>query len=1095
MIPLRFSSLKNCFLVGFTILVALAALPARAQTTFATITGTITDQSGAAIPGAEIEITQIETNYVYSTVSNESGQYTVANLRDGSFRLNARSPGFQDFQVDDIVLTGRQTRRIDVSLVVGAVDTVIEVTAGASLLETESAAIADTKDREVLRALPLTLRRAWDYFTLTPTVERTSSWHISIAGSHNNQSVAAIDGTPINAADGGTGIGPLMDRTESLKEMRIDMAQGSADQATPGQVTLISRAGSNDFHGALSDYYSTPAFRARNTFQNTRSTVRSHLLTLSAGGPILIPKIYNGRDKTFFFFTYEGNFGSAGQAAFNNGVPLQSWRNGDFSNVGQAITDPFNGGATFANNMIPSSRLNPVAKAIQDQFYPLPNFGDGQSFTTNNYRELRNTIRPPNPQITSRFDHRISNSDFFYVRWTAVRWNLNTFDTTAPTITEMRPRSRNMDAITAAHTHTFSPSVMNEFRYGFTRQDFPQEAIINGPDVVNSLGLQGLAPDLPDVGGIHRVAFQGLGITELSVTDACKPCSRHRIHNFTNNVNWYRGDHSFRFGWFGSYSQNSDLRQAATIFGRTTYSNRFTGFAYSDFLLGTPTTMERAFTSIGRDNSRWSHAAYFTDEWKVLPKLTVTMGLRWDMYLPWTESNNQMAIFDIDAGDVVVPDGALAKVSPALPTGFVPIVEAGQAGRPNTLVKTDWDNLAPRFGVAWRPFGEKTVLRGGFGVYYDTAPWQPSSGAAPFVLNEPAFTNPQDSPLVLPTVFPAGGGGSQRTFTLPDGIRANLQMPYTLQYSATVEHQRWDTNFRLSYTGTGTRQGIYRYNVNQPAPDDQLFINKARRFTAYPDILYTDNGAGHQYHGMTFEVERRMKKGLHFQGYYTWAKDIGDLERGQSPENALNRARETTNWERMANHRVTSNVIWQLPVGNGRKWLQDMHPVADAVFGGWELSGIYTYETGRWIQPLWTGPDPTGTRFTTNATRPNVTLRPDALRDSRLDNPTPDQWFDPSAFAAPGIGRFGTAGKYIILGPGTNVLHGSIAKHFMVKERVRIRLEMLASNALNHPNYQDPDTNISQLGSVGRITQTVDRNIKLDSAITRELQAQIRIEW
>src|SRR5690606_13013415 len=143
-------------------------------------------------------------------------------------------------------------------------------------------------------------------------------------GSHNNQSVAAIDGTPINAADGGTGIGPLMDRTESLQELRIDMAQGSADQATAGQVTLISRAGTNDFHGTVSDYYSTPAFRARNTFQNTRSPVRSHLLTLSAGGPVIIPKIYNGKDKTFFFATYEGNYGSAGQATFNNGVPLQS---------------------------------------------------------------------------------------------------------------------------------------------------------------------------------------------------------------------------------------------------------------------------------------------------------------------------------------------------------------------------------------------------------------------------------------------------------------------------------------------------------------------------------------------------------------------------------------------------------------------------------------------------------------------------------------------------------------------------------------------------------------------------------------------------
>ena len=1085
----------NTFPIAVAAAVCILAVPGAAQSTFATLTGQVTDPAGAAIPDVKIVIVQAETAYEYETSTNEVGQYTVANLRDGTFELRASSDGFQEYRVEDIVLTGRQTRRIDVALQLGSVTTVVEVSAGATLLETETAAVADTKDRLVLRALPLTLRRAWDYFTMTPQVERTRNWHISIGGTRNNQSIAAIDGAPINAADGGTGIGPLMDRTESLQELRIDMAQGSADQATPGQINLISRAGTNDFHGVVSDYYSTPAFRARDPFQNSRSSVRSHLLTLSAGGPILLPKVYNGQDKSFFFWTYEGNFGSARNQAFNNGVPLQTWRRGDFSADLGPISDPFNDGAPFANGIIPASRINPVAAAIQERFYPLPNFGDGASFTNNNYREIRTTNRPPNPQITTRIDHRFTDRDFFYWRWTAVRWNLDSYDGSAPAVNALRPRSRNMDAMTVAYTHTFSPSLMNEFRWGFTRQDFPREAAIQGRDVVSELGLQGLVSDLPDVGGIHRVRFQRLGITELAVTDACKPCSRHRIFNWTNNLNWYRGNHSFRFGYFGSRAQNVDVRQNAAIFGRTTYSDRFTGFPYADFLLGVPTTMERAFTSEGRDNIRLSHAFYVTDEWKLSPQLTITLGVRWDIHMPWTEAAGRMAAFDIDAGNVIVSAGATNQVSPALPVGFVDIVESSSTGRPSSLALTDWNNLAPRMGVAWRPIGDNTVFRGGFGVYFDTAPWLPTSGGAPFVLNEPAFTNPQDNPLILPTVFPASGGGSRPTFGLPNGIREDLRIPYSMQYSATIEHQEFGTNFRLTYTGTNTRQGIYRYNINQPIADANLFVDKGRRFPQFPDILYTDNGAGHQYHGLTMEIERRMRKGVHIQAYYTWAKDIGDLERGQAPEDALDRQREITAWERLPNHRISANAIWELPFGRGRRWGNGVPAALDSIAGGWDISGILAWETGRMIPPLWTGPDPTGTRFVRGRTRPNVTLRPDALSDSALRDPTVQRWFDPSAFAPPPIGRFGNSGKFVIVGPGTSVLHTSIAKHFLIKERARLRIELLANNVLNHPNYRDPGTNIARQGSVARITRTMNRNIKFDSAITRELQAQIRLEW
>jgi hypothetical protein len=745
--------------------------------------------------------------------------------------------------------------------------------------------------------------------------------------------------------------------------------------------------------------------------------------------------------------------------------------------------------------MIPSSRINQTSKSVQDQFFALPNFGNTAVFSNGNYRDQRKTVRFSNPTITSRIDQRINDKVFIYGRWSAVRWNIPAFDTNVPTVNEMFRRRRDMDAVTLSYSHTLSTSMINEFRYGFTRQDFPRESPVKGKALVEELGLKGLFPNLPDVGGMPGFTFTGIGITGLGVSTFCEPCSRHRIHNFTENLSWFRGKHSLKMGAYFAWQQYTQLAQDSALFGSTEYSNRYTGHPYADFLLGIPTTMRRAAPAIQPDTRHNDWALYITDEWKMTPSITLTAGVRWDVRSPWYESNNRMAVFDVNSGNVVVPDGGLENVSPLIPRNYVTVVEASQAGFPKNLVKTDWSNFAPRLGLAWRPFGNNTVFRGGFGFYYDTAAWQPSSGGAPFVLNEPPYTNQLTDPLVLPTVFPSAGAGGPASFNLPSGIRTDLRIPLSMQYTATIEHTQWSTGFRFTYTGTNTRQGIYGRNYNQPAVDANFFVDKIRPYPRYPNINYVDNGAGHQYHAFTTEIERRMARGLHFQAHYTLASDIGDLERGASPENAFDRARERSKWERYPNNRFSGNFVYQLPFGKGRPWASNMHPAANAILGGWEISGIVALENGRYTTPLWRGPDPTGTAFTAGRNRPLVTIRPDHLHNANISNPTVDRWFDPAAFAAPPIGRFGSAAKGVIFGAPTQVLHGSVAKHFFIKERARLRIEMLATNALNHPNYQDPNTRIDQAGAVGTITAVINRNLKFDSAIPRELQAQIRLEW
>jgi hypothetical protein len=316
-----------------------------------------------------------------------------------------------------------------------------------------------------------------------------------------------------------------------------------------------------------------------------------------------------------------------------------------------------------------------------------------------------------------------------------------------------------------------------------------------------------------------------------------------------------------------------------------------------------------------------------------------------------------------------------------------------------------------------------------------------------------------------------------------------------MQYSFTIEHQRWDTGFMASYNGTGTRQGVWRQNVNQPIPDERLFVDKARRFPNYPEVGYFDNGAGHQYHALTLQASRKPKGGLYFQTYWTWARDIGDMEDGDTPEDSLNRLRDRTWWERLPVHRYSANTMYDLPFGKGRRWMSNANRVVNGIFGGWQLSAIYAWETGRALTPQWTGPDPTGTRFTGSRTRPVVTIRPDHLRDANLDDPQVSRWFDVTAFAAPQLGRFGTSGRGVIVGSPTNVLHNSIAKHVMIKERLRVRFEFLATNTLNHPNWGEPVTNITTAGTAGTIISVTDRNAKFDTGIPREILAQLRLEW
>lgn len=1088
---------KVCCFVCLVLLAATWTAPA--QTTFATITGTVSDPTGAMIPNAGVEAVHTASNYRYAVQSNDAGVYTLAQLRDGQYTLRVRATGFKEYVVQNIELVSRDQRRIDVRLDLGAMEATVEVSAGVGLIETETARISDTKDARALNTLPLNTRSLTSFLQLAPTVQLATGDRATIrfAGSRNNQENQSIDGISFNNLYDGTRIAPLQGYIESFQEVRVDSANNTAEFGAVGQVTVISKSGANRLHGSAFDYYDSSGFASRNPFSLTKGSYVNHTPGVSAGGPIFFPKLYNGKNKSFFFASWEGVKGSQQYSLLNPTVPLEPWRSGDFSALapGTIVRDPMVSNTPFANNRIPATRINPVAKKIQDRFYPLPNFGDTTRLVSQNYRELKSRAFQPNTYWTVRGDHRFSEKAFLFGRLTWNHSESNPYEGNLPTIGQ-RWQIRDTRAVNISYTHNFRANLINELRWGLAFNDNPRHGPVMGLALVKDLGLEGLMDNLPDIQGLFKVSFSGLGLTGLSQQDWKHPGFKNYPQQMQEQLNWFRGRHTLKAGVQASYVYFADGQAPAALFGSATFSNRFTGYPYADFLLGIPTTSSRGSAPLVVERLRWGWDFFVADEFKVTPRLTLNLGLRYEYHPGWIEASGRQGMFDIGSGKIVVPDGSLGLVSPLLPRSYVEVVEAKTLGLPGgTLLRTDMNNFAPRIGVAWRPFGANTVLRAGYGVFYDVGPARIRDTGA-FALDEPAFTNPTPTPVVvLPRVYPAASG-SLTSINIPAAWNPDVRTPYSQQYNATIEHQQWNTGFRISFVGTNQRKGEYGYNINQPLPDTRAYVDKGRMFPRYPALTYLTNGAGHQYNSLTLEAERRSTKGLAYQASYVLARDIGDLEREYTPENAYDRRRERAVWDDIPTHRFTGNWIYELPFGKGRPLLASAGRLVNAIAGGWELSGIFIAQTGQFLTPLWTGADPTGTAFTSSRTPAQVTIRPDILRDANLPSgqQSVNRWFDVSAFAATRAGAFGTSSRGVIKGPGLTSLHTGLAKQFSLREGLKLRTELTATNVLNHPNWSNPATNISSAASAG-IISAVGGVSDSDQPGVRKLRAGLRLEW
>ena len=555
-------------------------------------------------------------------------------MLEGEYNLRVESPGFKVYVVNAVRIASEELRRIDVRLVVGDIQTTVEVHDTTSLIQTEEARISDSKDSRTISQLPLNQRSLWDFVGQNPGIVTAASSTATrrFSGSRNNQSDASVDGITISNGRDGTQITPLVNYVESMAEVRVDMANNSAEFGPLGQVTVVSKSGSNQIHGSGFDYYQTPKFVSRNPFASSGSAGITHWPGVSMGGPMYLPHLYHGKNRTFFFGSFETSRGSMVHDLLNPTVPLAAWRNGDFSGLlpSTTVKDPFSSNTPFPGNIIPASRINSVAQKIQSLFYPLPNYGNTAVFGSQNFRQMESRAFDPATYWTTRIDHRISDHDFIFGRFTWARQYSRGWDDNLPTIGQ-DVNQRENQAANVSYTHTFTANLVNEFRWGFAYNDQPRNGPINGFSEVQTLGLQGLAPNLPNEAGMLLVTWSGLGLQNLTQQVWRRPGFKNKFFQFQDVVSWYRGRHQVKAGAVLGRVYYADGSAPTNLFGSETFSNRFTGYAYSDFLLGIPTTSARSFNNFVDRELRWSYDFLITDEFKITPTLTLNYGVRYQL--------------------------------------------------------------------------------------------------------------------------------------------------------------------------------------------------------------------------------------------------------------------------------------------------------------------------------------------------------------------------------------------------------------------------------------------------------------------------------
>ncbi|MBZ5689686.1 MAG: TonB-dependent receptor [Acidobacteriia bacterium] len=1111
---------------GFVLLcglVALGSVALHAQSTHGVFVGTVKDQSGSVVPESEVVVKSIDEGATHVVTSDAQGNYRAADIKPGHYRLQAHKTGFKTQVFDSVELLARQELRVDFVLTVGAVGEMVEVRdtlTGAINSETPSIS-ASHSSAEVLD-LPANYRAAGSTSPLAlvqslPGVQADSDGKFSVQGGLPFMSETSVDGITTQDTTSNNPLSNAWPSAESIGELRVEGVGNNAEFGQPGAITTVSKNGTNNYHGALFWYHQNAALDAIAYGQPGKPQKIGNDYGFTAGGPVRIPGLYNGRDRTFFFATYEGFRFPKGDT-IHDVVPTEAMRNGDFSNAGiESLNNPFTGG-TYGTQ-IPADAISSAASKLVT-LYPLPNVGDVNVFdgTSNYAQNVDNSYN--SKQFDIRGDQYIGTKTQMFGRFS---WkNIAQVNPT----NLLLPPSSYIDQyrmLVISATYDFRPTLLNEFRFGFTRNRTGNTNPFDGPSFAKGLGLANIGDNSLFFNGVTEIDFSS-SMSNIGV-DRLSNVSQSNTFQYTDTVSWTKKRHSMKFGL--------DLRHIEAItplgfngadnYGTFSFdSATFTGYDFADFLLGLPTNT--FYDVVQQDNHGLStyYNFYGQDTWQVTPRLTVSYGLRYEYHPGYHDVSGNIGNFDPSvpkSGRVIYPDGKAALLNPAFLADFnacpnltdpgpvvngapcTPVLSASQAHLPQSLRTAEKLRLMPRIGIAFRPFNnDKTAIRAGFGMYNIT-----TLGAVFYALTGTLQSGTQQfdnqltgtGPLYQwPAISSGGSGYGQPDYDSAYFGTANdihFKDPLSSQWNVSFDHElAGGIGTRVSYIGMKTTHLVWAPNYNDLSYSTTTSAfdrpQSDRPFPNWHTVNDRASSASSTYSALQFEANRRFRNGLSFTSAYTLAKNMADNQaHQQSFADENGGSRSTYFWDRhidygrvygSRHHRWISTAIYTLPIGRGHalgnKWGRTMN----GAFGGWRLSNIFLWQSGPFLTPYFDGGDPSGTG--------SGSLYGRSQYPDQVGNPVPahqnaQHWINPAAFVCPGlpdwvpgttcdigmgggtqapIGRFGTTRPGAVIGPGTVNLSTGLIKEFAFTEHAHLTFNASFTNVLNHANLSDPDMDI-----------------------------------
>lgn len=1063
---------RLALLPGLALVIFLSFKPAHGQAVSGTITGLVTDQTGSIIPGAAVTITEVNKGISYSAVTNELGYYTVARIPPGVYQIKIEAPGFKAFLRENVLLSVDTTVRVDATLTVGEVTEVITVSGAPPLLKTDRADVSTVLETRQISELPVLGRNLTALQLLVPGTNKMPWQHGSaenpqggIQINANGQLFGAmnmqIDGADNN--DPVLGIIIVNPNLDSVREFKVTTSNYDAEYGRVGAaVTEVeTKSGTNEFHGTAFHFLRNDRTNARNPFTEPKEPppFKWNQFGFSVGGPIK-------KNRTFFFGDYQGTRQRLGGTTFAT-VPTLEMRNGDFSRLRDArgnlipIFDPQSGRPDgtgrqpFPGNRIPPERISPVARNLLN-LLPAPTFPDR---IENNFIASGSANFDTN-QFDIRIDHHLSDATRFFVRYAYFGSDIfipPVFGKEAggPPI---RPGvgafslGRNQN-VAINFNHIFNPNLLIDFRYAYSRYRVNVVQPDVGLDTAKRVGIPNINLGGLDTSGLPDIRVEGVAGFLMGGGVACN-CPLDQVENlnqWASNLSWTRGSHTFKWGAdvrrFWNFRRPSDISRRGRFFFRPAVTGApevpGSGSGVASLLLGLPSFFDRIWSQGRNDEFETHFFIYGQDQWKVTRKLTLSYGLRYEVYTPPGARTGQGSNFDFA-------------------TGLVRISGLGEIPR-DTGIETDLNNFAPRLGLAYMAT-PSTVIRAGYGRSYfpnifaitisgQNWPFVAFQTVSPETIFSPIFNLAQGPPLLTFPPLPANG-----LLPLPDGIRIigipfDRTTAYSDAWNLTIQREL-GPNFSLEigYVGNVGRQLRFDLNLNQAVPGPGP-LNPRRplfqKFGLTQPLINRCNCSSSNYHGMQLKVEKRMSHGLAFIASYTWSKTINFGEFGTTDAHNRRNDRGVAFFDRASV--FTLGHIWELPFGPGRRYLSNASGFLGHLIGGWKFTGITIAQSGLPFHPTLANNAPLNADFG---------LRPDLVGDPKVSNPSRSLWFNPGAFAIPGPFRQGTAGRHILRGPGFFAADWALFKEFRLNETALLQFRWESFNAFNNTNLANPATDV-----------------------------------